>query len=89
LSSWGEVIHQGCRPSVRPFVLLKRRVFSPLGVNEGVNIPPRDQSSYLEAKLTPSGKLKMLKTGLRVSPTVVPSVLLVLLVPSCVLLLVT
>jgi hypothetical protein len=33
-------------------------------VIEGVNIPPRGQSSPLGAKFTPEGKLMLLKTGL-------------------------
>jgi hypothetical protein len=45
LSPRDEVIPQGWRPSVCPFVLLKIIVCSPLGVNKGVNIPPRGQSS--------------------------------------------
>jgi hypothetical protein len=34
------------------------------GVNEGVNIPHRIQSSALGAKFTPVGQLMMLKIGL-------------------------
>jgi hypothetical protein len=39
-----------------PFVFLKRSVCSHLGVNEGVNIPSRGQSSPLGANSTPGGK---------------------------------
>jgi hypothetical protein len=53
----GEVISQGWRPSVRPFVLLTIRECAPLGVNEGVNNPPRGQSSPQGAKFTPGGKV--------------------------------
>jgi hypothetical protein len=42
------------RPSIS--ILLNIRDSSPLGVNEGVNIPPREQSSPLGAKFTPGGK---------------------------------
>jgi hypothetical protein len=38
---------------VHPSILLYSRECSPLGVNERVNIPSRDQSSPLGAKLTP------------------------------------
>jgi hypothetical protein len=43
-------------------LLCSSKVCSPLGVNEGVNIPSRD--SPLGAKFTPRGKLILLKTGL-------------------------
>jgi hypothetical protein len=36
--------------SVRPSILLNRRECSPLGVNKGVNIPPRGQISPLGAR---------------------------------------
>jgi hypothetical protein len=39
--------------SVRPSILPNSREFSPLGVNEGVNIIPRGQISPLGAKLNP------------------------------------
>jgi hypothetical protein len=39
-----------------PFsILLSSRECSPLGVNEGVNIPPRVQISPLGANFTPRG----------------------------------
>jgi hypothetical protein len=44
-------------PSVCPFVFLQRRAYSPVGVNEGVNISPRGQSSPLGANFIPRGKL--------------------------------
>jgi hypothetical protein len=47
----GELIPWGVKFSVCPSILLKRRKSSPLGVNEGVNIPPRGQSSPLGLKL--------------------------------------
>jgi hypothetical protein len=48
-----------------PFILLYSRECSLLGVNEGVNIPSRNQSAPLGVKLPPRGKLMMLKTGLK------------------------
>jgi hypothetical protein len=39
--------------SICPSTLLNSRVCSPLGVNKGVNIPPRGQISPLGAKFTP------------------------------------
>jgi hypothetical protein len=57
LSPGSEVIPWGVKFSVRPSILLNSREYSPLGVNEGVNIPPRDQvrpqgwSSPLEARV--------------------------------------
>jgi hypothetical protein len=41
----GEVIPWGVKFSVRPSILLNSRECSPLGVNEGVNIPSKGQSS--------------------------------------------
>jgi hypothetical protein len=55
LTPRGEVVHQGwnypleLKFSVCPSIFLKWRECSPLGVNEGVNIPPRGQSSPLGA----------------------------------------
>jgi hypothetical protein len=43
--------------SVCPSIPLNSRQCSSLGVNEGVNIPPRGQISPLGAKLTPRVKL--------------------------------
>jgi hypothetical protein len=43
--------------SVCPSILLNSRECSPLGVNEGVNIPPRGQISPLGAKFTPRGEV--------------------------------
>jgi hypothetical protein len=40
----------GVKFSVRPPILLNSRECSPLGVNEGVNIPPRGQISPLGAR---------------------------------------
>jgi hypothetical protein len=57
--------------SAHPSILLNSRECSPLGVNKGVNIPPRGQSSPLGAKFIPRGWLHpwgqtmLLKTGLR------------------------
>jgi hypothetical protein len=48
LSPRGEVIPWGWN-SVCPSILLNSIVWSPLGVNDGVNIPPRGQSSPLGA----------------------------------------
>jgi hypothetical protein len=64
LSPRGEVIPQGWRASVRPFILLNIRECSPLGVNKGVNNPSRGQSSPLGENVTPGGQLMLLKTGL-------------------------
>jgi hypothetical protein len=43
--------------SVCPSILLNSRECTPLGVNKGVNIPPRGQVSPLGAKFTPRGQL--------------------------------
>jgi hypothetical protein len=43
--------------SVCPSILLNSRECSPLGVKEGVNIPPRGQISLLGAKFTPRGEV--------------------------------
>jgi hypothetical protein len=59
----------GVKFSVHPFILLNSREYSPLGINKGVNIPPRGQSSPLGAKFTsrvklyPWGQTMLLKTG--------------------------
>jgi hypothetical protein len=50
LSPRGEVIPWGVKFSVCPSILLNSRKCSPLGVNEGVNIPPRGQILPLEAR---------------------------------------
>jgi hypothetical protein len=48
LVPWGKVIPWGF--SARPSILLNSREYSPLVVNEGVNIPPREKISPLGAK---------------------------------------
>jgi hypothetical protein len=48
----------GVKYSVRPSIILNSRECSPLGVNEGVNIPPRGQISPLGAKFNPRGEVK-------------------------------
>jgi hypothetical protein len=50
----------GVKFSVRPTILLNSRECSSLGVNEGVNILPREQS-------LPRGATILLKTGLWVA----------------------
>jgi hypothetical protein len=45
-----EFCQLGVKFSVRPSILLKSRECSPLGVNEVVNIPPREQISPLWRK---------------------------------------
>jgi hypothetical protein len=47
----------GGKFSVYPSILLNIRECSPLGVNEGVNIPPRGQITPLGAKFTPRDKV--------------------------------
>jgi hypothetical protein len=46
----------GVKFIVRPSILLNSRECSPLGVNLGVNISPRGQSSPLGVKVTPGGQ---------------------------------
>jgi hypothetical protein len=53
LSPLGWSFPVGGRPSVRPSVFLNSRECLPPGVNEGVNFPPRIQSSPLEYKFLP------------------------------------
>jgi hypothetical protein len=53
-----------------PPVLLNSRECSAVRVNDGVNVPPKNQSSPLEANFTPRDKLVMLKTGLSVLVTI-------------------
>jgi hypothetical protein len=66
----GVRLSPGVKFSVRPSILLNSTECSPLGVNEGVSIPPREQSSSLGVKFT-----MLLKTGLWM-----PGIILVLLV---------
>jgi hypothetical protein len=47
----------GVKFSVRPSILQNIRECSPLGVNKGVNIPPRVQISPLGAKFNPRGEV--------------------------------
>jgi hypothetical protein len=50
LTPRGEVVPLGVKFSVRPSILLNSRDCSPLGVNEGVNIPPWGQIPPLGAR---------------------------------------
>jgi hypothetical protein len=58
-SPGGEIV---CLPL--QFFYVNCRECSPLGVNEGVNIPPRGQNSPLGANVHPWGQTMLLKTGL-------------------------
>jgi hypothetical protein len=51
--------------SVGPSILLNSRECTPLGVNEGVNIPPRGQISPLGAKFTPRGEVRPWGPGVK------------------------
>jgi hypothetical protein len=68
-------VPRGVEDSVCPSVMLTSTEYPPLGVNKGVNISPRIQSSTLGAKFTlganfiPRGKLMLLKTILCNVPT--------------------
>jgi hypothetical protein len=78
----GEVVPRGWsfalggKFSVHPSILLNSRECSPLGVNEGANIPLEDKISPLGANLTPRGKVHPrggganhdVKTGLSILP---------------------
>jgi hypothetical protein len=54
---WGWSYPLGVKFSVCPSILLNNRECSPLGVNEGVNIPPRGPISPLGAKFNPRGEV--------------------------------
>jgi hypothetical protein len=58
LSTRGVKYPLGVKFSVRPYIILNSRECSPVGVNEGVNIPPRGQISPLGVKVTPRGEVK-------------------------------
>jgi hypothetical protein len=47
----------GVKFFVRLSILLNSRECTPLGVNKGVNIPPRGQISPLGAKFSPWGEV--------------------------------
>jgi hypothetical protein len=52
----------GVKFSVRHYILQNSRKCSLLGVNEGMNIPPRGQISPLEARgEVKNGRLKLIK----------------------------
>jgi hypothetical protein len=53
----GEFCPMGVKFSVGPSFPLNSRECSPLGLNEGVNIPPWGQISPLGAKFTPRGEV--------------------------------
>jgi hypothetical protein len=50
---------------VHPSILLKSRECSPLGVNEGVKIPPWGQISPLGANFMPGGEVLPLGPGVK------------------------
>jgi hypothetical protein len=52
----GVKLSPGVKFSVRPSISLKSRKYSPLGVNEGANIPPR-------AQILPLGSRGEVKNG--------------------------
>jgi hypothetical protein len=66
---WGRSYPLGVKFFVRPSILLNCTECSPLGVNEGVKIPPREQFSSLGAKATPRGAGLKLRMTLRSDPT--------------------
>jgi hypothetical protein len=56
MSPRGEFCPLGVKFSVHPSILLISRDCSPLGVNERMNISPREQISPLGAKFDPGAK---------------------------------
>jgi hypothetical protein len=69
---WGWSYPLGVKFSARPSIILNSRDCSPLGVNKGVNIPPRGQITPL-GPISPLGARGEVKNGPLNPPDIIPS----------------